>query len=473
MSLSPGLTATSDRQDGGLVAAFTVCLGTAQLYEPDNAATGAALADVLTKLHRHLFEFGAIHIDSRNRSIYVDDERLRASASEYHTVRRLLTLFDDWGIGTLTFLSDLTAAELSEFMYILARSRLHTFAALESALRERHIANIEVAPPPDEMTMGAEAPLRSHSPLRTYSSCIDVYRELHTAVIQHGHIQTRRLRRVTQAVVDQVLTDEFSMLALTTLKEFDDYLFNHSTNVAILSVALGQHLGLSKTQLGELCLAAFLHDLGKIEVSRDILVKPGPLDKREWEEMRRHPVNAVHLLLSQHNLSRSILRAIISGFEHHINYDMSGYPHVRFMTGVTLFSRIICVADRFDAVTTARSYRDRTMTPHEGVHYLMAGSGTDFDPLVVKLFIDTMGLFPPGTLLGLDESRIGVVRRPPLPGTPADRPLVYLVKGSDEGALVDLSDRDDQGRYRHTARLVYNPDNRGLMPAVTPLDLTG
>lgn len=463
MSSAPSYTVASDRQDGRLVTTFMVCLRTARLYEPDNAAAGAALSDVLTELRRRLSEFGSIRIDSRHRSIYVNRERLRGSASEYLIARRLLTLFDEWSIGTLTFLVDLSAAELSEFVYILARTREHSFAALESAIRELHITNIEVAAPPDETTVNA-----GQTPLRTYSSCIDVYRQLHTAVMQNGQIRTRRLRRITQAVVDQVLADEFSMLALTTLKEFDDYLFNHSTNVAILSVALGQHMGLSKSQLGELCLAAFLHDLGKIEVSRDILIKPGPLDNREWEEMRRHPINGVHLLLSQQSLSRATLRAVISGFEHHINYDMSGYPRLRQKKGVTLFGRIICVADRFDAVTTARAYRDRTMTPHEGVHYLLARSGTEFDPLVVKLFLDTVGLYPPGTLLGLDDGRIGVVRRPPLPGTPADRPLVCVIRGSDKGAVVDLADRDDQGRYRYTAEFVYNPDNQGLAPAVAP-----
>lgn len=467
MSSAPGYTLAPDSQDSQLVAAFTVCLRTAQIYEPDNAAAVAALSDVVTELQRRFSEFGAVRIDSRHHSMYVDRERLRASASEYLTVRRLLALFNEWGIGTLTFRPDLTADEFSEFVYILARNRQHSFAALESGLRGRRVTNIEVATPPDET--GADA---MQSPLRTYSSCIDVYRQLQTAVMQHGQIQTRRLRRVTQAVVDHALADEFSMLALTSLKEFDDYLFNHSTNVAILSVALGQHLGLSKTLLGELCLAAFLHDLGKIEISHDILLKPGPLEEHEWEQMRRHPVNGVRLLLSQQSLSQSTLRAIIGGFEHHINYDMSGYPKLRLKTGVTLFGRIICIADRFDAVTTARSYRERTMTPHEGVHYLMTRSGTDFDPLVVKLFIDTVGLYPPGTLVGLDDGRIGVVRRPPLPGTPADRPLVYVNRGADKGTAVDLSDCDDQGRYQYTVQVVYNPDNQGLVPAVTPLDLT-
>ena len=463
MSPTPGYSAPPDRQDGRLVAGLTVCVRIAQFYEPSNEAAVAALSDVLNELHRRLSEFSAVRIDSRHRSVYVDRERVRASASEYVTVRQLLALFSEWGIGTLTFLAGLTAAEFSEFVYILARSREHNFAVLESALREQGITNIEVAIPPDEAALNGRL-----SPLRTYSSCIDVYRQLQTAVMQHSQIGTRRLRRVTQAVVDQVLSDEFSMLALTTLKEFDDYLFNHSTNVAILSVALGQHLGLSKTQLGELCLAAFLHDLGKIEVPRDILTKPGPLDEREWAEMRRHPVNGVRVLLSQQSLSRSTLRTVVSGFEHHINYDMSGYPTVRQKRGVSLFGRIICVADRYDAVTTARVYRERTMTPHEGVQYLKARSGTDFDPLVVKLFIDTVGLYPPGTLLGLDDGRIGVVRRPPLPGTPADRPLVCVSRGPDKGTMVDLSDRDDLGRYVCTAQRVHNPDNQGLLPAVAP-----
>ncbi len=89
------------------------------------------------------------------------------------------------------------------------------------------------------------------------------------------------LRRVTQTLVDQIMEDPNSLLALTTIKESDDRLISHSANVAILSVLLGQRLGLSKSKLGELCMAAFLHDAGKLEVTPGVLDKPGPLDPRE------------------------------------------------------------------------------------------------------------------------------------------------------------------------------------------------
>jgi HD-GYP domain-containing protein (c-di-GMP phosphodiesterase class II) len=289
------------------------------------------------------------------------------------------------------------------------------------------------------------------------------------AVKHNRQLSTRRLRRVAQSVVDQVLDDEYALLALTTIKEFDDYLFHHSANVAILSVAMGQRLGYPKARLGELCLAAFLHDMGKIEVDKDILGKSGRLEDWEWEEMREHPVHVVHLLLEQEHLSLSTLRAIVAGFEHHLNHDMSGYPKVRQKRSISTFGRIITVADRYDALTTPRPYRVRNFTPYEGVRYLLRNSGTQFDPLLVRVFIDITGLYPPGTVVVLDSGEVGVVQRPPLPGSPIDRPQVLLT--SEDRRIVNLSEQDEQGRHRRSIRQVVNPSNKGLMLALHPLEL--
>jgi HD-GYP domain-containing protein (c-di-GMP phosphodiesterase class II) len=270
------------------------------------------------------------------------------------------------------------------------------------------------------------------------------------------------------------MLDEQSLLALTTIKHFDRYLISHSTNVAILSVLLGQRLGLSKARLGELCLAGFLHDVGKVEVAPEILRKEGPLDPAEWEEMRRHPVFASRILLGTSRLTPSTMRAVVVAFEHHLNYDMSGYPKTEVKESVTLFGNIVSIADRYDAMTTARAYRRKNLTPYEALHHLVNNAGTYFDPILVKLFVDILGLYPPGTLLELISGDVGVVCEPPTVGQPLDRPKIRILVGDWTGKVVDLNERLE-GEYAHEVRWVLNPHNMGQVPAVdmSVLDAAG
>jgi HD-GYP domain-containing protein (c-di-GMP phosphodiesterase class II) len=270
---------------------------------------------------------------------------------------------------------------------------------------------------------------------------------------------------VTQAIVDQVLDDPGSLIALTTIKELDRHLISHSVNVAILSVCLGQRLGLNKSRLGELCLAAFMHDAGKLEVTRDVLDKPGPLDPQELEEMRKHPVGAARALLSGHRLTVPTMRAVVVAYEHHLNYDMSGYPPSQIRDRVSLFGNMVAIADRYDALTTRRRYRRYGYTPHEVVGYLVHYAGTFFDPLLVKLFVAMIGLYPPGTLVGLDTGDVGVVCGPPVVGQPLDRPRVRLWTGERVGHVVDLSEQSN-GTYALSVALILNPADMGQVPAM-------
>lgn len=453
---------TTEAFDLRLIRKLSIALRTADLHERDNAVAESALSELYAALRERLETLGAAAIATRSRHLFVDGERVRLGASDYLHLRYLLQLFDTWNIGGITLLPGLTQRELSGLVYALARDRRSSLEALALRLSRDHVVHVELSAPTDEALSDDCGDL----PARTYGACLDVLDELRTSIEAHRQIRTRRLRRITQSVVDQMLADEYALLTLTTIKQFDDHLFTHSTNVAILSVALGQRVGLTKTQLGELCLAAFLHDLGKVAVSRTILNKPGNLSAEERIEMNQHPIHSVHILLNQEHLSPSTLRAIIGGFEHHLNYDLTGYPNLTQKSHISLFGRIITLADRYDALTTPRSYRETNYTPYEGVRHLLMGSGTEFDPVLVKLFVGTIGLYPPGTVVRLDDGTLALVIQPPAPDSPVNRPLVRVLRGNEEGRSLDLTERNESGAYVRRIVGVHNPGNSGQLPAV-------
>ena len=161
----------------------------------------------------------------------------------------------------------------------------------------------------------------------------------------------------------------------------------------------GRRIGLSRASLERLGICGFFHDLGKVEVPREIVTKPGALSATEWKEMQKHPLSSVRQILklqASHDLKSKIL---LAPFEHHIRYDLSGYPKIHFIKQISLFGRILHIADVYDAITTPRVYRPLTLSPDQALSFMLEGSGTDSDPILLKVFAKMMGTFPVGTLL--------------------------------------------------------------------------
>ena len=302
------------------------------------------------------------------------------------------------------------------------------------------------------------------TPVEAYAACVAVADEMQEAMAGGVPPDIKRLRHIVQGMVDEIVREPESLLALTTIKEPETYLVTHSTNVAILSVILGSRLGLTKAKLGELCLSAFLHDAGKVEVRPEVVNKPGALEPDEWEEMRRHPALAARALMRASHLQPSLMRSVIVAFEHHLHLDMTGYPKVRFRKATCLFSRIVSIVDTYDALITPRVYRVQNFTPHQALHYLLTSAGSGYDTALVKLFVEIMGLFPVGSVVELSDGQVGVVWEPPASGSALDRPRVRLLEHPDR-PLFDLSEATADGRTI-TVRQVLNPNNQGLVPAV-------
>ncbi len=442
-------------RDQALALALAVAFRTGAYYGADNAVLQQACASLHSHLAERLSASDSVSVGVHSHCVFIDRARIRTTVSSYGRFSYLIHLFETWSMASVTFTSGLTADELIKFVLAVGQVGPGGSTDLAGKLLALGVHNVQVE-------IGTPAPISSAPSV--YAAALQVGREIQEAADSGGQIDVRRLRRVTQAVIDEVMADEQSMLTLTTIKKFDEYLLSHSTNVAILSVLLGQHLGLSKGRLSELCLAGFVHDIGKVDVAPSVLHKEGPLDPDEWEDMRSHPVYAARTLLGVCRPSPSIMKAAVVAFEHHLDYDMTGYPKTELKDTVTLFGNIVTIADRYDAMTTARVYR-KNLTPYEALHYLIDRAGTVCDPVLIKLFVDIMGLYPPGTMVELANGEIGVVCEPPAVGRPLEKPKVRIVHGSRPGRVLDL-DMRLEGRQPLDIVRVLNPNNMGQVPAV-------
>ena len=187
-------------------------------------------------------------------------------------------------------------------------------------------------------------------------------------------------------------------------------------------------------------ISGLVHDLGKVEIPLEILNKPGKLSPSEFQEMEKHPLNSVSQVLKLQAPRDLKTKILLPPLEHHMKYDFSGYPRVRRKQPVSLFGRIITIADVYDALSSPRIYRPVAYSPDKVLGMLMEGAGKDFDPILVKVFINMLGIYPVGTLLNLDTGEKGLV--------------VSCGEGENKARpLIVLLESDNQGGYEKTVKV--------------------
>jgi HD-GYP domain-containing protein (c-di-GMP phosphodiesterase class II) len=207
-----------------------------------------------------------------------------------------------------------------------------------------------------------------------------------------------------------------------------------------------------------------------VEIPHGILSKPGHLTQDEREQMQHHPLSSVRQILKLHAPHDLKSKIILAPFEHHIKYDLSGYPHLLFKKKVSLFGRILQIADVYDAITSPRAYRSSCMSPDQAISFMMKSAGKDFDPVLLKVFAIMMGTYPVGTLLELDTGEMGIVADYPMESGGHLPRMVLLQKESESsykgGDLVDLSEKDPgTGSLRRNIVKSLNAASRGIQPA--------
>jgi len=271
-------------------------------------------------------------------------------------------------------------------------------------------------------------------------------------------------------MVDLVMEDESIVLGISTIRDYDDYTFTHSINVAILSMCLGRRIGISKTSLHRLGICGLFHDLGKLDIPVEIIRLPRKLSNSEFDVVKKHTIYSVAQIIKLQAARGLKSKILLPPFEHHMKYDLSGYPQTPQKKPVSLFGRILTITDVFDAITSPRNYRSSALTQDQALGYMLEHSGTDFDPILLKAFINMLGVYPIGSLLELDTGELALVIEAGK-GVDGTRPKVVILAADGQGGytkdgVMDLDERDDQsGIFRRNIVKSLHPSTHGVQPA--------
>ncbi|MBI2080209.1 MAG: HD-GYP domain-containing protein [candidate division NC10 bacterium] len=370
------------------------------------------------------------------------------------------------GVGSLTLLRGVTAAELTRLLQCLTQdaASLQQAGGIGAVLARDGVTRIEVAggtaaAKPEEEEPETLDLLQSRL---IYNNARNASRKVFEEARLGRVPSSGEVQAAVHGMVDGVLKSRHSLLALTMIKSYDEYLFNHSVNVGILSIALGKHMGYGGEALHDLGVGAFLHDLGKVSWPDEIYRKPRGLSEEEWRIVKSHPDEGVKLISRMEGISKVTLRPVL---EHHMRHDRSGYPPPPPDYQIHPFGMIVEVCAVYDAITTARPYQT-AMEPARAVARMKEMAGTVFDPAVLEKFIEMLGIYPAGTVVRLDTGELALVLRP----NPEDsaRPLVRIVRdaaGNDirEKREADLAEKDPATRaYRRSILVAVDPASKGL-----------
>lgn len=237
-------------------------------------------------------------------------------------------------------------------------------------------------------------------------------------------LEVEAVKKMVNKIADELLGNSNIIYSLSEIRSIDNYTFEHSVNVCILSLIMGIGLDFDLDKLRDLGNGAIMHDIGKLCIPMEILKKPSQLTVAEFEEIKKHTILGYEILKRSGNIS---LSSAYIAFGHHERYDGSGYPLQLKNDNIQIFARIVAVADVYDALTSDRVYRKK-LKSNEVYEYITSLGANQFDPLVIESFVKYVTIYPVGTgVLLNNKERALVMKANKLMPT---RPLVRIIDDS-------------------------------------------
>jgi putative nucleotidyltransferase with HDIG domain len=235
---------------------------------------------------------------------------------------------------------------------------------------------------------------------------------------------------MVDSLAQAVAQNRTALMALTALKNYDNYTFTHMVNVSILTMGQARGLGVEGPLLREFGLAALMHDIGKVKTPSEILNKPEKLTEHEFDILKRHTVEGAEILRRTPEIPTL---APVVAFEHHLRADGTGYPMSVNRPTLNLGTVLCGIADVYDAMRSQRIYQEAFPTDRI-LAVLQRNDGAQFDQHLVRRFAQLVGIYPAGNLVRLDSGDIAVVTK--TYGPDPYRPQVRIIAGQD-GTLLD------------------------------------
>jgi len=445
-----------------LIRRFGASLRGIQLYSPTHpivARNLEGLSEAVRALQQHdaLVVIGIVG----GELIVGDLPMTKASASMGELIRR----FGAMGIERITIERNVTLDELKTFAGKFGQlEKTHSGDALKEHAAQLESANIRVGRVSLEDRVPEEKTDAS-TIRKMYAEAVSVASMVWESAQSESKPDATKAQSMIDGLAQAVVQNRSALMALTALKDYDNYTFTHMVNVSILTMGQARGLGIDGPLLREFGMAALMHDIGKVKTPTEILNKPDKLTDEEFAIMKRHVVDGAEILRATPDIPSL---APVVAFEHHLRLDGTGYPHGVTRSNLNLATMLCGIADVYDAMRSQRKYQQAF--PSERIlAVLQRNDGKQFDQHLIRRFVQLLGIYPVGNLVKLDTGEAAIVLQVHAPDP--YRPKVRILFAAD-GARLELprdlnlweSEVDRKNGRASSVIAPLNPADYGIDP---------
>lgn len=301
-------------------------------------------------------------------------------------LNRFTQILKSRGIGTLKLLTGITKSEVNALICGLSKNQDNDVQAMTSSDHVRYgKVDLRVSGLPGDADLN-----ESNKPVITLPDMpreeLARFMEIYETVKNKHKLQINGVFDVVAGFIDVFKKEGKPLLSMAALRDTDEYTFTHSTNVCVLNLAQSMALGIEGQLLNDIGVAAMLHDIGKLYIPEEILTKKDSLSDAEFAIMKQHPVKGSRHLLETSGVPKL---AVITAYEHHLKFNLSGYPKVSPGWQQNICSHMTTISDFFDALRTRRSYRE-PMSMEDISGLMVDMMGTDLHPTLTRNFLRIM-----------------------------------------------------------------------------------
>lgn len=357
---------------------ITTAVSTSLLYSLDHQQVTRLCTAAAEQLKATLGDEPEISVMLIDDDLVVWDRPLLQSMY----INRFSQILKNRGIGHIRIFRDISMSELLLLIQVLARQGSDTDDIRSTDNLRFGRVEIRQLDDGDETDNNRKHLTLADIPMEELGKFVEIYEE----VRKNNKLNVTGIAEIVKCFVDSFREVGSPLIALAPLRAMDEYTYTHSTNVCVLNLAQAMSLGIDGPLLNEIGIAAMLHDIGKLYVPEEILSKPGMLDDEEWEIIKQHPMKGAQRLLDTPGVPRL---AVVTAYEHHLKYDLSGYPKVSEGWEQNLCSHMTTISDIFDALRTKRTYKN-SMELAKISSIMLDLAGTQLHPALTRNFITIM-----------------------------------------------------------------------------------
>lgn len=420
-----------------LVTRLVALLRTGRSYSIGNQVFTGQLEQLLEVLRPTLMAHGRAQLVHLDGDLYLNGVRLPLKSSSVRFQDQLHSELALRDISGVEFHASLRLNELEEFMRYFLPSELYKGTELLSACQAAGIQGAmpvlsAVADGVEHASSGdADANPAFAAALQAYDAAIQQTRILLAPEQLARGIELRYLKRIVQPLADAAASEEPAIIGVAWTSA-EDAAWVHAVHVCLVSLGMGQRIGLDRRELADVGVAALLHDIGQYALV-DVPADADARDGMAMAALTRHPITGVEAIARCTPLHRTSLRAMRVALEHHACLP-GGYPVAGIPDRPSPASRLVAVADAFISLLSLKSESGRRITPYEALGHVLGPVGGAFEPLLRQALVAAVGVYPPGQVVALDDQSLARALAPC--SNDPERPIIELLS-TPQGHLLE------------------------------------